>query len=217
MLYGINDSDICGPGTFKLNGKQYLIPEYDMWKSMIRRCFSEKEQARRPMSKTPICSDEWTYRSNFQHWYLSQPSYYDHQGVKLQLDKDLLYFNNFLYSKDTCVLIPNYLNILFKKSSRTEIPWVYKKGKSQNMVNELRNPYRASVYHQGKHIELGFFSSALEGHLAAQLVKIDCIQKTKLRYASEEAYVNPIVVSRLDAICDHILQHHNRGKVFNLL
>jgi hypothetical protein len=184
---------------------------------MIRRCFSQAEQARRPMSKTPICSKEWIYRSNFQRWYFSQPTHYDCVGQKLQLDKDLLYFNNSLYSEDTCVLIPKYLNFLFKKSSRTEMPWVYKQEKSQNMINELRRPFRASVYHQGKHIEVGFFTTALEGHLAAQLIKIDCIQRTKMRYVQDEPIVNPVVVSRLDFICDHILAYHHRKKVFNLL
>lgn len=157
------------------------LPDYDMWKGMLLRCFSEKERVRRPSSKESTCTEEWKHRKNFQEWYFQHEIFTDSCGKTLQLDKDILFVNNNIYSPTTCILVPQYVNTVFRFSTSTEIPWVYFKSKLKS------KPYRASVYYQGKHYEAGFYETALEGHLAAQKMKIHTLELLASDYAKEQS------------------------------
>lgn len=113
---GINDKSLCGPTCTPRSsptGKTYL-PDYDMWKGMLIRCFSEKEKLRRPGSKNPTCDDMWLYRHKFQEWYFSHETFKDINGNTLHLDKDILFINNHIYGPDTSLLVPNYVNAVFR-------------------------------------------------------------------------------------------------------
>lgn len=95
--------------------------EYKVWQGMLRRCYDSKFKARRPTYENCECQDEWKCLQNFSVWCTEQ------HGFNLEgwdLDKDLLIKGNKLYSENTCVFIPNEINLALTKNNinRGELP-----------------------------------------------------------------------------------------------
>ena len=99
---GINDADY--PIQSIVDGKRVTCPYYATWKNMLRRCYSEKCQERRPTYKGCSVCPEWIYFMNFRRWMMTQ----DWQGKAL--DKDLLIEGNKVYSANTCVFVDQMTN-----------------------------------------------------------------------------------------------------------
>lgn len=100
---GINDADYLVQPT--VNGKKIKCTIYTMWSSMILRCYDPKYSERFITYKNCSVDPIWHSFMNFRQWVLSQPSY-----IGLDLDKDLLYTDNKIYSPDHCLLIPHDVN-----------------------------------------------------------------------------------------------------------
>lgn len=99
--------------------------EYDTWLKMLRRCYSEKDKAKRPTYKDVTCCEEWLYYPNFYEWLHSQENFDQwYKGERWAIDKDILVKGNKIYSPETCCLVPEYVNALFIKSnaSRGDLP-----------------------------------------------------------------------------------------------
>ena len=161
---GINDADyvVKKMETIEVNGvlKQRLVwecPYYRAWKDMLTRCYSSKYQERNPTYKGCSVSEEWLRFSNFRRWLESQ----DWEG--LQLDKDLLFAGNKVYSKETCVFVSGMVNsfTIDRGASRGEwgigVNWDKKKGKFKS---RCCNPFTKKQEH------LGIFTCELEAHQA---------------------------------------------------
>jgi len=161
---GINDADyaITEWKTVEVNGvrKQKRVwecPYYRVWHNMLKRCYSTKYQERQPTYKGCSVSEEWLRFSNFKRWMEGQ----DWEG--LQLDKDLLFEYNKVYSKETCVFVTSMVNSFTTDcgASRGEwligVYWNKDKGKFMSMC---RNPFAK----KGEY--LGLFTSELEAHQA---------------------------------------------------
>ena len=99
---GINDADYLVQPT--VNGKKIKCTIYTMWSSMILRCYDPKYSERFITYKNCSVDPIWHSFMNFRQWVLSQPSY-----IGLDLDKDLLYTDNKIYSP------------LFKKNERMDV------------------------------------------------------------------------------------------------
>lgn len=106
--------------TVDENGE--LLNSYKCWSSMLNRCYSAKFQEKHPTYIDCRVCEEWLYYPNFKKWY--EANYYDINSKKSQLDKDILIKGNKMYSPDTCVFVPNFINTLFIKcqNSRGELP-----------------------------------------------------------------------------------------------
>ena len=103
-----------GEGKYKAfeNGKRHKY--YVIWYDMLRRCYDSNFHKEHPTYK--VCSVE-DYLLNFQHmceWL--EINYYEIPGEKMCLDKDILYKGNKIYSRDTCIFVPQRINNLFVKS-----------------------------------------------------------------------------------------------------
>jgi len=81
------------------------------WLNMITRC-RESWQKSNPTYIGCKCSDEWLVFGNLEKWY--NENIYE-TDEPLQLDKDILYPNNKIYSADTCALVPRSINLIFTK------------------------------------------------------------------------------------------------------
>ena len=108
--YGVG---YLGEGKYKpfLNGK--TTDEYDVWSSMIKRCYDPKYQKNKPTYKGCKVED---YLLNFQHmgkWI--EDNYYKVPGELMCLDKDILCKGNKIYSRDKCIFVPKRINNLFTK------------------------------------------------------------------------------------------------------
>ncbi len=109
---GINDADYVvrkNETIGYVNGKQkqkksWECPYYKAWGSMLRRCYSVKFQERQPTYIGCTVSEEWITFSNFKSWMEKQ----DFEGM--ELDKDLLFEGNKVYSAETCVFVSPLVN-----------------------------------------------------------------------------------------------------------
>jgi hypothetical protein len=62
-------------------------------------------------------SEEWLNFQNFAKWY--DKNYYEINGEKMEIDKDILVKRNKIYSPETCVFVPKRINLLFVKKDAT--------------------------------------------------------------------------------------------------
>ena len=89
---------------------------YDTWRHMLTRCYNKKYKEKHPTyNDTTIC-EEWLCFQNFAEWY--EDNYYEIEGERMHLDKDILFKNNKIYSPETCVFVPQRINELFIKTNK---------------------------------------------------------------------------------------------------
>lgn len=185
---GVNQRSTCGPSSFKVaEGKWEMFPEYQMWKGIMNRCFSTKEKVRRPACLESKCCDEWKDRKNFQDWYYSHSEHMDINDRALQVDKDLCFINNQLYSPETSLLVPQYVNLSIRKLS-TDVPWVSKTPKTCRMLNDFRKPWQYNILCGEVSYKKSGFCTQLEAHMEAQIYKIEYLYGILERYAKEPCY-----------------------------
>lgn len=113
--YGIG---YIGEGEYKIhdeNGK--LTKCYNTWHDMLRRCHSEELHKKEPTYIGCEVLDEFHNFQNFGEW--DSENYYEIEGEKMHLDKDILIKGNKIYSPETCVYVPQTINNLFVKCDRS--------------------------------------------------------------------------------------------------
>jgi len=158
---GINDADYavhkwktirCADGK----QKQRLVwrcPFYQSWKDMLNRCYSIKTQERQPTYEGCTVSEEWFLFSNFRAWMVTQ----DWEGK--QLDKDLLFEGNKIYSAETCVFVTRVVNSFTIDGGAARGEWMigvdWHKGKFRS---SCCNPFTKKQEH------LGMFTSEQDAH-----------------------------------------------------
>lgn len=106
-----------GEGKYKVSENKKLIKCYDTWHSMLQRCYDEKFHKKRPTYKDCEVCDEWLCFQNFAKWYYE--NYYEVGNEKMCLDKDILIKHNKVYSPETCIFVPQTINLLFVKCDRS--------------------------------------------------------------------------------------------------
>jgi len=140
------------------NGKIDRCPFYVTWINMLGRCFSEEYKQKRPSYKECSVCEEWLTFSNFKSW-MEQQDWYGKC-----LDKDLLVYQNKVYSPETCVFVTNDVNGFMTKSNKTR--GNYPLGVTfQKDCNKFRPRC-------GKTFRLGLFSTPEAAHKAWQKEKI---------------------------------------------
>jgi hypothetical protein len=112
---------------------------------MIRRCYDKKYQVKYPTYKDCKVCDEWLNYQNFAKWF--DENYYQIDDETMHIDKDILVKGNKVYSPETCVFVPQDINILFTKRHRTLPTGV--------QYDKKRNKYRAFCGINNKLIAIG--------------------------------------------------------------
>ena len=105
-----------GEGKYKVSENRKIKKEFDIWHHMLQRCYDPKYQERHPTYKG--CRVE-NYLLNFQRiceWI--ENNYYEVPGEMMCLDKDILCKGNKIYSRETCIFVPERINLLFVKSDK---------------------------------------------------------------------------------------------------
>lgn len=111
---------VCGVG---ISGNKYPIvengkpaKEYNMWRNIISRCYSDRVKGIQPAYTNVSCCDEWLLFENFYEWLHKQPNFDKwYNGKRWAVDKDIFTKGNKIYSPDTCTLVPQNVNCLFLK------------------------------------------------------------------------------------------------------
>ena len=102
-----------GEGNYKEFKKGRHSKCYETWHRMLQRCYSEKYQEKQPTYKGCTVCEEWLCFQNFAKWFYE--NYYDVEGQRMNLDKDILIKGNKIYSPKTCIFLPQRINNLFTK------------------------------------------------------------------------------------------------------
>ena len=137
-----------GVGKYKTKEKdgRFTI-YYQQWKNMLLRCYVKAER-HHAYEDAKVC-EEWLNFQIFAKWY--DEHYYEIEG-SLQIDKDIKYPGNMIYSPQTCMLTPQKINLMFinKPNSRGLPNGIVKQGKG----------YLAKYNHE----HLGVFSTVEEAY-----------------------------------------------------
>ena len=142
-IYGVG---CLGEGKYKMSENSKITDEYNIWHHMLRRCYDPKFQEKEPTYKG--CTVE-SHLLNFQHmgeWL--DKNYYEIPGEKMHLDKDILCKGNKVYSRDTCIFVPQRINNLFTKrdNGRGKNPIGVSDLPSGNYQVDCNNGYGKKIY-----------------------------------------------------------------------
>jgi len=159
LVFGVGVNDWVG--NISVGGK--VIREYQLWKSMLQRCFSGEFKQRQPTYNDVTCSKDWLSMTNFIE-DVSQMKGFGLSGWAL--DKDILQKGNKLYSKDTCCFVPAEVNQLLVKrdNSRGEYPVGV-------CFHKTRGKFKAQLTVNGKQKTLGYFTTPEEAFQVYKLAK----------------------------------------------
>lgn len=90
--------------------------EYELWTSLLKRCYSERELIKYPTYIGCTVSDNFKNFQYFAEWCNNQIGF----GYECWcLDKDILIKGNKFYSEKTCCFVPREINILFTKRDQS--------------------------------------------------------------------------------------------------
>lgn len=89
---------------------------YTTWKDMLRRCYYEKERDLHLAYYDCSVCDEWLNFQTFADWY--EINYYEIGVGRMHIDKDILVKDNKVYSPETCIFVPQRINMIFMKKNR---------------------------------------------------------------------------------------------------
>jgi hypothetical protein len=169
---GINDADYTvqinefsgidskGKKIYKL---AWMCPFYSTWHNMLLRCYSAVYHKKQPTYIDCEVQDSWLRFSNFKKWMLAQ----DWEGK--ELDKDILFPENKVYSEDYCVFVTKQINTFFSErgAERGEYPIGVGLHKQSGL-------YRARCGDtEGGRYNLGYFKTPEEAHKAWLQCKLE--------------------------------------------
>lgn len=163
---------------------------YQTWKDMIQRCYSAKRQERYPAYIGCTVSEEWLTFSNFKAWMEKQ----DWEGK--QIDKDLLFEGNKVYSSETCVFVTGLVNSFTLDNGASRGKWligvVWHKPTGK-FLSSCKNPFTKKLEH------LGLFTSEQQAHQAWLKRKLELAHE--LASIQTEKRVAKALIDRYSQYC----------------
>lgn len=112
-IYGIA---YIGEGEYSYSTHTHI---HRTWVGMLRRCYDPYFINTRAITyKDVIVCKEWLNFQNFAKWY--EDNYYEVPNERMQIDKDILYKDNKIYSPDTCLIVPGCINVIFNKTENNK-------------------------------------------------------------------------------------------------
>ena len=109
-LFGVG---CLGEGKYKCRENGKLKMEYIIWHDTLRRCYDPKFKEKYTTYKNCKMEDYLLNFQNMARWI--NENYYEVPGERMCLDKDILSKGNKVYSRKTCIFVPEKINTLFTK------------------------------------------------------------------------------------------------------
>jgi hypothetical protein len=169
-IYGVGINDAYYVVQPVVDGEKFMCPVYSRWVGMLTRCLSEKFKGRNQTYTNCTVCDEWLSFSNFRSWVLDQ------DWVGKELDKDVLFQGNKIYSPNTCLFVSKEVNslILKRDSTRGELMVGV-------CIDRFTGKYMAYSRFAGKFKNLGRFNSEIDAHNAYKEFKYALIAEVASR------------------------------------
>ena len=161
--------------VYNKNEKYVNEISFKTWNWLLQRCYGESALKRRPTYKECFVCDEWLEYYNFKIWF--EENYYTIENEIMEIDKDILFKNNKIYSPETCIFLPHCINSIFCKSDakRGEYPigvsYHKKIGKFQSYCT-INN----------KRVYLGYYNTAEDAFMEYKLFKEKYIKEIADQY-----------------------------------
>jgi len=165
LRYGVGIMDAPFRTQWVENGKNVHDKAYTAWHCMLQRCYSKGFLDKHPTYMGCCVCEEWLTFSCFDKWFLE--NYVD----GFQLDKDILVSGNKIYSPDTCLFVPGWVNKFIADSGATrgEYPIGVCKFAGNKIKARCRQPNKKS-YH------LGVFKTVEDAYDAWLRAKLEVLE-----------------------------------------
>ena len=100
----INYPSVWGIGIIGEEKYIHGTKSYNTWKSFLERCYDDKYKSKHPTYNECTVCNEWLYYPNFKKWF--DENYYEIDGERMELDKDILVLGNIIYKSSYYNLSP---------------------------------------------------------------------------------------------------------------
>lgn len=160
MVYGVGINDV---------EERTRTTSYKTWKGMLCRCYYEKKRPCYPTYADCSVCEEWLTYSNFKKWF-------DENYIEgYDLDKDILFKGNKIYSPHACRFVPHEINsiLLNRKRNRGILPIG---------VSKYRSRFVASMTVHNKSVYFGVFPTPEEAFQAYKVGKESHIKEVATAY-----------------------------------
>lgn len=135
---------------------------FSIWSAMLKRCYNNNVLLKQPSYIGCSVCEEWHNFQNFAEWYIKF-------SIKdFSMDKDLL--SDFkIYSPETCVFIPRYINnfISVKQTNNTS-------GYIGVYLDKKTNKWKSQISIDKKRTQLGRFSNIEDAINIYTITRKDC-------------------------------------------
>ena len=159
-----------------VNGRN--TKEYDLWNSMLKRCYSDTYQKKQPTYKGCKVGNNFLHYEYFYEWCHIQVGF---NNKDWQLDKDLLVKGNKVYNESTCVFLPKEINSVLTKSTATRGEYLI-----GVFWSNTHKAFKAQVSKsKGKKEHLGSFKTELEAFNAYKQAKESFIKEQANKWKGE--------------------------------
>ena len=150
-IYGVG---YIGKGKYKITINNKKTDAYKVWYGMLQRCYDPYMLNKCPTYIDCYVCEEWHNFQNFAKWFYK--NYYEVEGEKMHLDKDILVKGNKIYSPETCIIVPERINTLFVKCDKSRGDYPIGVDEWSNKINgDKWLKVRCSTLEKRKH--LGYF------------------------------------------------------------
>ena len=182
LVQGVGVNDANYPVAPDVDGKQVVCPFYRRWKDMLKRCYSHKYTGLNPSYNECTVSPEWHSFMRFKSWMEKQ----DWEGG--QLDKDILFDGNKVYSEEFCVFVTDKTHTFITdcNASRGGFPI--------GVCASGPRSYRAQIKGNGKTLYLGSYATPEEAHQAWRVAKYE--QAVQLASEQSDPRVAAALINR---------------------
>ena len=175
IVFGIG---YVGEGKYN---RTYDRKLYNTWYHMLLRCYDPYSLNSKNITyRDCIVDKRFHCLQDFGKWF--EENYYEIPGEQMCLDKDILCKGNKVYSRDTCIFVPQTINSLIVKSYIT---------KHDNLpigvcYHKSHNKYMAScsilVNNKNKIITIGYYDDSITAFNAYKLFKEKYIKTVADKY-----------------------------------
>lgn len=143
IVYGVG---YFGVGKHKSASSRRTTKPYKIWNHIMERCYSEEYHSKYETYKDCSVCEEWHNFQNFARWY--EENYYEVEGERMELDKDILIKGNKVYSPETCIFVPQGINSLFIKANklRGDLPIGVTRNRGRLMVSFSKYGKQQVIY-----------------------------------------------------------------------
>lgn len=137
---------------------------YQVWYSMIRRCYSDVYHEGKPSYVGVEVCEKWKRFSGFYEDVSSIPNFSEMLNLNWELDKDIFSNDGKIYSLDTCCFLPKDINTFFSGKVNKEYDTSKPKGV---YFNSKLCKYVTSCKIDGKRsVHLGVFDNVSDARAA---------------------------------------------------